>query len=354
MSNKSYFEDRNINAIKRIEQIEEDLPVFCCEYFLGIENTTSSLTRLNYAYDLRIFFDFLTKKIYKNKIISELTLLDIDKLDMTAIEMFISYLSSYTFKNKKEICNERAKARKLSTIRSFYKYFFNKGKLTANTAAKIPTPKLHEKEIVRLEANDKINEIVDLLNEVEYGDGLSNRQKKLRTSIIIARDIALFTLFLGTGIRISELVGLNENDIDFKTNSFKITRKGGNQTLLYFSNEIAIPLKEYISLKKNNIHIDENEEALFLSSINNKRLSTRAIQELVKKYARIVTPLKKITPHKLRSTYGTQLYRATGDIYYVADVLGHKDVNTTKKHYAAISDDLRKSLAGKVKLRDDN
>jgi integrase len=75
---------------------------------------------------------------------------------------------------------------------------------------------------------------------------------------------------------------------------------------------------------------------------------------LVTKYARIVSPLKKITPHKLRSTFGTELYRATGDIYVVADILGHSDVNTTKKHYAAIDTDIRKNAVRKVVLRDDD
>jgi site-specific recombinase XerD len=352
--NNTYFELRTINSIQRIDKILEELPPFCAEFFLGIESTTSPLTRLNYAYDLRIFFDFLIKKVFKNKKIININLEDIENIDMINIELFISYIGSYSFNGKSEHCNERAKARKLSTIRSLYKYFFNKNKIKANTAAKIPTPKIHDKEIVRLEANDKINEIVDLLNEVEYGDGLTIRQRQLRSSLTKARDIALFTLFLGTGIRISELIGLNDDDIDFKTNSFKVTRKGGNKTILYFSNEIAIALKEYICLKKNDKNKDDTEKALFLSSTVNKRISVRAVQELVKKYARIVTPLKNITPHKLRSTFGTQLYRATGDIYYVADVLGHKDVNTTKKHYAAISDDLRRNLAGKVKLRDDD
>ena len=73
---------------------------------------------------------------------------------------------------------------------------------------------------------------------------------------------------------------------------------------------------------------------------------------MVKKYAGLVTPLKKITPHKLRSTYGTSLYRETGDIYLVADVLGHKDVNTTRKHYAALEDERRRSAAKYVKLRE--
>ena len=84
-----------------------------------------------------------------------------------------------------------------------------------------------------------------------------------------------------------------------------------------------------------------------------KRISVRAVEILVKKYSSLVTTMKKITPHKLRSTYGTSLYRETGDIYLVADVLGHKDVNTTKKHYAAIEEDRRRKAANIVKLRNE-
>jgi site-specific recombinase XerD len=122
--------------------------------------------------------------------------------------------------------------------------------------------------------------------------------------------------------------------------------------ILYFSEEVAIALKAYIEEKAGDPKIPQGENAFFLS-LQYKRMTVRAVEMLVKKYARIVTPLKKITPHKLRSTYGTMLYRETGDIYIVADVLGHKDVNTTKKHYAAISEDSRKKVAGKVKLRKD-
>ncbi len=85
--------------------------------------------------------------------------------------------------------------------------------------------------------------------------------------------------------------------------------------------------------------------------MQNRRISVRAVENLVKKYARLVTTLKNITPHKLRSTYGTNLYKETGDIYLVADVLGHKDVNTTKKHYAALEDERRRKAAKAVHLR---
>ena len=94
-----------------------------------------------------------------------------------------------------------------------------------------------------------------------------------------------------------------------------------------------------------------HENALFLST-RRKRMGVQAVENRVKKYAKEVTPNKKITPHKLRSTYGTALYKETGDIYLVADVLDHKDVNTTKKHYAAIDENRRRQAAGGVKLRD--
>ena len=97
--------------------------------------------------------------------------------------------------------------------------------------------------------------------------------------------------------------------------------------------------------------LEGHTNALFLS-MQNKRISVRAVENLVKKYSKLVTNLKNITPHKLRSTYGTALYRETGDIYLVADVLGHQDVNTTRKHYAAIEDDRRRSAAKFVKLRE--
>ena len=155
---------------------------------------------------------------------------------------------------------------------------------------------------------------------------------------------------MGTGIRISELVGLDNDSFDFSNNSFIVTRKGGNNAILYFSDEVRYALEEYIAEKSNDPKIPQGENAFFLS-MQYKRINVRSVEILVKKYSSIVTPLKKITPHKLRSTYGTRLYNETGDIYVVADVLGHKDVNTTKKHYAAITEDNRKRVANAVKLR---
>lgn len=343
-NNSDFYQERNLKNLDKIDEILEQLPPFCEDFFRGIETRTSTLTRLNYVYDLRIFFDFLTKKKFRGKAMTELTLEELESVTDTDIEIFLSYLSNYSYGDKRLSCDERAKARKLSSVRSMYKYFFNKGLIETNQTSKVSTPKLHEKEIIRLEGN----EVSSLLDTAEYGDGLSPHASGYHEKTKI-RDSAILTLFLGTGIRISELVGLNNESIDFSNNSFVVTRKGGNKAILYFSEEVGDALAAYLAQKENDPQIPPEEHALFLS-LQYRRISVRAVENLVKKYAKIVSPLKKITPHKLRSTYGTALYRQTGDIYIVADVLGHRDVNTTRKHYAAITEDHRRSVADAVKL----
>ena len=228
---------------------------------------------------------------------------------------------------------------------AFFKYFFNSGLIDVDNSAKVPTPKLHSKEIVRLNSD----EVSDLITITETGSGLSKHAVGYHNKTRV-RDTAIITLFLGTGIRISELVGLDNNSFDFEENSFLVTRKGGNQAILFFSDEVKYALQEYITEKSNDPKVPSDEPAFFLS-MQYKRINVRSVEILVKKYSKLASPLKKITPHKLRSTYGTRLYNETKDIYIVADVLGHRDVNTTKKHYAAISEENRRQVADKVKLR---
>ena len=210
-------------------------------------------------------------------------------------------------------------------------------------------PKIHEKAIVRLDAD----EVALLLDYVEHcGDTLTG-QKKAYYEKTKERDLALITLLLGTGIRVSECVGLDLEDLDFKNNAVKVTRKGGNEMFVYFGPEVEKALMPYLTVREKIVPVSGHEHALFYST-QRKRIGIQAVENLVKKYAREVTTAKKITPHKLRSTYGTALYQETGDIYLVADVLGHKDVNTTRKHYAAIDDARRRQAATAVRLREDS
>ncbi len=343
----SYFKNRDEDNILKLRELRKSLPVFCNEYFIGIQSYTSPLTRLGYARDLKIFFQFLVDETaeFAGTEIKDFTLEQLDKVTATHLEAFLEYLNFYIYNGKKERNGEKAKCRKLSSIRSLLKYFFKKDKISSNVASKVDTPKIHDSEIIRLE----IDEMVKLLDLSEDGMNLTKMQKGFHKHTK-TRDYAMLSLFLGTGIRISECVGLNVEDIDFKNNAFRVTRKGGNRVVLYFNDEVADALKQYVKYRSTLKDVPPEEHALFLS-LQNKRITVRAVQKLVKKYSELVTPLKHITPHKLRSTFGTNLYRETNDIYIVADVLGHKDVNTTRKHYAAISEDIRRGAAGKVKLR---
>ena len=188
-----------------------------------------------------------------------------------------------------------------------------------------------------------------MIDVIESGEGLSERQKRFHAHTA-RRDIAI-AVFFTTGIRISELVGLNIADLNFNDLSFRVTRKGGSQSILYFDYETENALNEYLEQRK--IQGTYSLAAPLFLSLQGNRITARAVENMVQKYAKLAAPLKHITPHKLRSTYGTMLYQQTGDIYLVADVLGHKDVNTTRKHYAAMAEENRKKAAKAVKLREE-
>lgn len=345
-NNLTFYQKRDLQNRLKMAKYTEKLPDYCLDFFIGIENNTSSLTRYNYAMDLYVFFNYMANyKFHKKE--NEIELSDLNSLQARNIEQYLSYISFYELDGKSYKNDEKGKARKLASLRSFFKYLFNHDLISSNVVSKIETPKLHNKEIIRLEKN----EVTKLMNAVENPTEFSQRQFNYNKNTF-ERDNAIITLFLGTGIRISELVGLNVESFDFSQNAFLVTRKGGNQTTLYFSNEVAMALKTWLE-KRATLALSQDEHAMFIS-LQNKRISIRAVENLVKKFALIASPLKKISPHKLRSTFGTNLYRETKDIYIVADILGHKDVNTTKKHYAAISEDMRRSVANKVIINENN
>lgn len=344
----NYHDEQNRQNIIKLRAVMETLPPFCKSYFRGIEEYTSTRTRLAYAYDLRLFFEFLHEK---NSVLARMKIADypisvLDQVTRMDIEEYLEYISLYQ-KDGRDITNEeRGKARKLSSLRSFYNYFFENEMIEKNTAALIPLPKRHEKEIIRLEPN----EVAILLDQVEEGAKLTKKEMEYHKKTKV-RDVALLTLLLGTGIRVSECVGLDIQDINFDVGGIKIRRKGGYEAVIYFGEEVEAALLDYLEERERIIPAEGHENALFLS-LQNRRMAVRSVENLVKKYASRVTTLKKITPHKLRSTYGTTLYQETGDIYLVADVLGHKDVNTTRKHYAALEDERRRRAAGVVRLRE--
>ncbi len=352
MAKERYYDEFNREKYEKFSEVLEKLPYFCNDFFTGIDMRTSVLTKLNYATDLGIFFDFLTHKVrgFIGKNVADITLQDLnDYVTSTEIEYFLRYLSYYTYNGKPYRNGEKAKARKLSSVRSMFKYFYNKNMLDENVASKVSMPKLHDKTIIRLDDSEVGGVMATVESDKKFGSEFRDAYN-LNTR---DRDLAIISMFLGTGIRVSELVGLNVDDIDMTNNAFKVTRKGGNMSVLYFSDEVKEALDLYIGWRNDRLmkagkYGEEN--ALFLS-LQNKRITVRAVENLIKKYTGIVNPLKSVSPHKLRSTYGTALYRETKDIYVVAEVLGHRDVNTTKKHYAALDEDIKRDASTKVTLR---
>ena len=245
---KAYSKQMDENNILLLREILSELPQYVTITFRGIENTTSTRTRLGYARDIKIFYEFLCE------------------------------------------------------------------------------------------------------HNVEYGDSLTERQKKYHEKNKV-RDLALLSLMLSTGMRVSECVGIDIHDIDFDNMRIKIIRKGGKEAFVYFSDEASEALIKYLEERKKLVPESGHENALFLSS-QLIRISVRSVENIVKKYSLTSVPLKHITPHKLRSTFGTELYRATDDIYLVADVLGHSDVNTTRKHYADMDEDRKRRFRNEVQLRE--
>ena len=356
----SYNEEQRLKDMKKVREIcANELPDYASTYFRALETRTTPKTLVGYAYDLSVFFRFLKNESKYDISHTYPTLKEIEELKLLDFEDYIDYLRYHKFdnnndeneqgnnkSNSEKINSETTIKRKLSSIKSFYGYLYKNEFIDKDITTRITMPKLREKTITRLE----VDEVAKLLDYVENGDeNLSNKQKEFHNKTKL-RDSALLSLLLATGMRVSECVGIDINDIDFEECQIRIIRKGQKESFIYFSEEVKDIMLKYLEERKK-IITEDNSNAFFLS-LQNKRISVRSVEILVKKYASKITPLKHITPHKLRSTYGTNLYKETGDIYLVADVLGHSDVNTTKKHYAAIDIDRKKAARNIVKLRE--
>ncbi len=335
--------------ILKLRELRKSLPKFLSTYFTAVDQVLSSRTKIGYALDLHTFFEYIKQSnpMYKDTDIRDFTPDILSSLNSTDINEYMEYLKLYQTPDGKTLTNnERAIKRKMAALRSMYNYYYKTEVIDSNPAIQVDMPRLHDKVIIRLD----VQEIAMLLDAVESGNTLTETQQRFHQKNK-TRDLALMTLLLGTGIRVSECVGLDLQDVDFDNDRIKIVRKGGYEAFVYFGDEVREALEAYIEERENVVGIMEgHENALFLSS-RKRRITVRSVEILVKKYSQTVTTMKKITPHKLRSTYGTALYKETGDIYLVADVLGHKDVNTTRKHYAAIEEERRRMAKDKVSLR---
>ena len=343
----AFYKEKQRNQKIQLRTLIKQLPQPAADYIHSKEVSTQTSTLISYCYDLLTFFTFLQDN---NPVCAKIEIKDfsydiIEQIAPEDVIEFQRYLELNIDKDHPHENNKKSIARKMSPLRGMFHYHVLHKHIKEDPMQLVPLPKLKkDKNIIRMNNY----EVVAILDAIKNGNAqMSDRQRKFCEQTQ-KRDLAILTLMLGTGIRVSECNGLDLDDVDLKVNQFNIVRKGGGQDVLYFGDDIHEVLKDYIDNERILINPREgHEKALFLSG-QGKRMSVDAIEKLVKKYAKMVVPNKKITPHKLRSTYGTALYRETGDIRLVADVLGHNNINTTINYYAAIEDEHKRQAAGAV------
>ena len=343
----TYHEQLDLKNTAQLRELVKELPAFASDFSRAMEIKKATNTRRNYAYDLNTFFYFLRTQnpYFKDKDIRTLPVSILDDIQPVDIEEYLSFLTYYERDGQLYRNHEEGKARKLATLNTFFGYYHKKGMIEKNAPSVVDVPRVKEKNIIRLDAN----EVAQLIDNVESGEKLTKAQKRWHEKTR-DRDLAIIVTLLGTGVRVTELVGLDIGDLDFDNGAMRVIRKGGNEDMVYFGEEVEEMLRNYLDERLEMTPEPGHENALFISQ-NNTRITVRSVERLVKKYASTATA-KRITPHKLRSTYGTALYQETGDIYLVADVLGHKNVNTTRKHYAAMKEERKRRAANVVQLRE--
>lgn len=332
--------------MQKIKEIICDLPPYVNDYFISRKTNTTTKTRLSYAYDLRMFFEWFKKSAnLLDKSLNEISIDYISKINARDIEEYTDFLQY----NKEKQNHKAGIARKLSALSSFFAYLYRNDLIPGNPCDKVLKPKLDkDNRIIRLAPD----EVARFLNAIEYGsESFTPRQQKYLESTRV-RDLSIATLLLGTGIRVSECVGLNRRDLDFNRCLISVYRKGGKYQYIAMSDEVIEALQKYLILREKIVPAnEESQDAVFLS-IQRTRLCVQAIEDMIKKYANAIGVTNVITPHKLRKTYGTELYQNTGDIYLVARALGHTSVNTTKNHYITTDEESLLNTRNSVKLRD--
>ncbi|MCR4596677.1 MAG: tyrosine-type recombinase/integrase [Lachnospiraceae bacterium] len=346
-----YYKNKNRSIKTKLQELLQELPQPARDYIYEKQISSQPSTLVAYSYDLLMFFRFLKDRnpYFRDKDISKINTDDLANLASEDIVEYQRYLE-FNMIGETHENGKKAIARKMSPLRGMFKYQYEHEYIPKDPMVLVKLPHIKkDKNIVRMDNY----EVRAILNAIEYGNSQMSDRQLSYCAKTRERDLAILTLMLNTGIRVSECAGLDVGDVDMIVNSLTIVRKGGAQDIIYFGDEVHKALETYINGERTTMIPEKGSETALFLSLKKQRISVDAIENLVKKYAKMVVPNKKITPHKLRSTYGTALYRETGDIRLVADVLGHENVNTTIDYYAAIDDEHKRLAAGAVDFRRD-
>lgn len=310
-----------------------DLPDFCTNIFIGRKAERVLNTRLGYARDLKKFFEFL---IDTHPYFCEMKVKQIQPSDMK--EVSAEDLDKYIelFSDEHEI---KTVARMKSSISAMYTYLINTLQVIQyNPVLGTQKVKIPPKDYVvylNLEEQER------LLQTIRYGTGLSERQKKWHTRYI-KRDLAMVFLFLDTGMRVSELQGADNNDVDLNECSIIVRRKGGKLSKIYFSDESAEYLRDYMEEKKQLYPLYAGFKDPLIISEKGERLSVRQYENIVPKYVQAAIPEKAglINCHKLRSSFAMEFYMRDPeygghDILALQQRMNHQSLTSTNVYAKA-------------------
>ncbi len=338
IKNKS---DKKKTDSEKLIRLCGELPDICQSFLLETGTEMALSTRLAYARELKWFFEFLesySPKFCDTRIID----VSVDQIRTITSQDISRYLTLYKDKGH----GERTLARKRASLSRFFTYLSDNRIISFNPVAAAVKVKIHQSdEVIHLDFDEQNR----LLDTVEDGQGLTKDQLKYHDRYRL-RDTALITLLLDTGMRVSEVHGISLKDIDFDNRSVLITRKGGNLQTIYFADDVADLLQEYIAQRQSQQELSPNAP-LFVTA-REERLSIRAIQVLVKKYTSAAIPGKgvKLSPHKMRSSFAMGFYEETKDILALQRKLGHKNLSATNI-YAKATDKQMKETRSVVSER---
>lgn len=343
------------------ERIEEELPRFLRQYFVYLKGNILPMSRLAYLRDVRFFFNYLINEtdLTKANIAKDITVSEMDNIRASDINLFIDYCRKYTVDEGDSIVvyenSNKTLARKKSSISVLFKQLYRDGLVKENITDgfdPIRVPKPGEKEIKALQDD----EVMIMLDAVTTGSHLTEHEKKYWEKTKL-RDKAILVLFLTYGLRLSELEQLNISSFNFSRGDFKIYRKRGKESTMPINRSVEIVVKDYIDNERNPEASDE--EALFLS-LQGKRITSRAIRDLVKKYTSIALSTSRkdgYSPHKLRATAATSLIGRGNSIYDVQALLDHEQVTTTQlyaSHKINVKRDLVNDMEWELERKEDN
>lgn len=258
--------------------------------YLEIEKNYSPHTLLNYKLDLGGFFKFLGEA-------------EVESVDYLMLRRYLAFL-------REKNLSARSVARKLSALRSFFKFLTREGLLKADPATSLSSPK-QEKRLPSFLTEQEVFRVIESAFAKDSRD-----ERGLR-------DRAILETFYSSGLRISELVGLNKEDIDFIGGIVKVRGKGKKERLVPIGEKALSAIRAYLDARK------KDSQSVFLNK-NGTRITDRGVRNVVKKYIRAASVSQGVCPHTFRHSFATHLLNRGADLRSVQELLGHANLSTTQ------------------------